>query len=426
MLKISYLFPIAIIAGLLLSLAPQPAEAAGMPGQHGISCEESVCTLAIDLNGDGETTSKSGLLSFALPKDVGFVPAGSQFSLTDDILLSLPIGDIPLENTSLTIQLDDENQVERLNGSAALSLPGLNFLGDDQESKSIVADLGLDLGKNLDFDAPLDPERSYLYLQVGSGFELEAGSEEKDGRDQHFRLVVPQGKQATLIIDPQEPFIYVNGDFDVHYNGELFFLRQVMDPTSLPLPLDALPLGQHAALHVSGSLGTDLDKASLEIGAGYAVDQGIVSDWVDLDATPLSVEGLVTLSPDGMMLNGLTRSSIQPELLFDGKLQTEAFIPFQDLLQNTYVQLDGSAAIPLAKVNVQKTARMNTEKVLTWMEPVDGIVSEWVDAIPPIDWNAPWLTKARSASEQGLGWANSTATDSYQSLVQRFDDSESR
>jgi len=424
MSRIYYLLPIAIIASLLISLVPQPAAAAGMPGQHGISCEDGVCTLAIDLNGDGETTNKSGLLSFALPENVGFVPAGSQFSLTDDILLSLPIGDIPLENTSLTIQLDDENQVKRLNGSAALSLPGLNLLGDDQESKSVVAELGLDLGKNLEFDAPLDAERSYLYLQIGSGFELEAGSEAEDGGDQHFQLAVPQGKQATLIIDPQEPFIYINGDFDVHYNGELFFLRQVMDPTSLPLPLDALPLGQHAALHVSGSLGRDLDKASLEIGAGYAVDQGIVGKWVDLDATPLSVEGLVTLSPDGMLLSGLTRSSIQPELLFDGKLQTEAFIPFQDLLQNTYVQLDGSAAIPLAKVNVQKAARMNTDEVLTWIEPVDGIIGEWVDAIPPIDWNAAWLTKARSASAQGLDWANNT-TDSYQSLLDRFTDSES-
>jgi len=294
MSRIYYLLPIAIIAGLLISLAPQPTAAAGMPGQHGISCEEGICTLAIDLNGDGETTENSGLLSFALPKDVGFVPAGSQFSLTDDILLSLPIGDIPLENTSLTIQLDDENKVERLNGSAALSLPGLNLLGNDQESKSVVADLGLDLGKNLDIDAPLDAERSYLYLQVGSDFELEAGSEAADGRDQHLRLIVPQGKQATLIIDPQEPFIYVNGDFDVHYNGELFFLRQVMDPTSLPLPLDALPLGQHAALHISGSLGRDLDKASLEIGAGYAVDQGIVGQWVNLDATPLSVDAVST------------------------------------------------------------------------------------------------------------------------------------
>jgi len=120
MSRIYYLLPIAIIASLLISLVPQPAAAAGMPGQHGISCEDGVCTLAIDLNGDGETTNKSGLLSFALPENVGFVPAGSQFSLTDDILLSLPIGDIPLENTSLTIQLDDENQVKRLNGSAAL------------------------------------------------------------------------------------------------------------------------------------------------------------------------------------------------------------------------------------------------------------------------------------------------------------------
>ncbi len=425
MSRIYYLIPIAIIAGLLISLAPQPAAAAGMPGQHDISCEEGVCTLAIDLNGDGETNNNPGFLSFSLPKDVGFVPAGSQFSLTDDILLSLPIGDIPLENTSLTIQLDDENQVERLNGSAALSLPGINLFGDDQASKPINADLGLDLGKNLDFDAPLDPERSYLYLHVGSGFELEAGSEAEDGGDQHFRLVVPQGKQATLIIDPQEPFLYINGDFDVHYNGELFFLRQVMDPTSLPLPLDILPLGQHAALHVSGSLGRDLDKASLEIGAGYAFDQGIVGKWVDLEATPLSVEGLVTLSPDGVELSGLTRSRIQPDLLFDGELLTEAFIPFQDALQNTYVQLDGSAAIPLAGVNMQKAARMNTDKVLTWLEPVDGIVSEWVGAIPPINWDAAWLNQARSASEQGLGWANNTATDSYQSLVDRFADSES-
>lgn len=427
--RIRYLIPIAIIAGLLISLAPQPAAAAGatagMPGQHGISCQDGVCTLAIDLNGDGETTEKGGILSFTLPKDVGFVPAGSSIELNDDLMLSLPIGDIQLEDVSLTVQLDDENQVQRLRGTTTLPLPALDFLGDDQASTPIVADIGLDLGKNLDVDADLDPERSYLFLNVGSGFELEAGPETEDGRDKQFRLVVPNGKQATLVIDTQESFVYLNGDFDVHYNGELFFLRQVLDPTALPLPLDALPLGQHAALHVSGALGRDLDEASLEIGAGYVVDQGIINRWVDLDASPLSVEGLVTLSSDGMLLSGLTRSSIQPDLIFDGELQTEAFIPFDNALDNVYVQLDGRASIPLAHIDMQKTARLDTNKVLIWMEPVNGIIGEWVDAIPPIEWNAGWLTTARSASEQGLGWANSTATDSYQSLLDRFTDSES-
>jgi hypothetical protein len=288
-----------------------------------------------------------------------------------------------------------------------------------------MAHIGLDQGENLDFDAPLDPERSYLYFHVGSDFELGAGSETEEGQEQQFRLVVPEGKQATLIVDPQEPYIYINGDFEVSYNGELFLLRQVLDPTALPLPFDALPLGQHAALHFSGGLSPDLEKVNLEIGAGYAVDQGIAGKWVNLEATPLSVEGYASLAPDGILLSGLTRSNIQPDYLFEGELQAEAYVPFRGLPQNTFVHLEGSAAIPMAQINVEKVAHINTDKVLTWMEPVDDIVGEWSDAIPPIDWNTEWLAKARSASQQGLGWANNTATDSYQSLVDRFTDSES-
>ena len=420
MSNIRYFIPIALLAGLLISLAPQPAAAAGMPGQHGISCQDGVCTLAIDLNGDGETavTAKNtGLLRFALPKDLGFVPAGSSIALNDDLMLSLPMGDIQLKDVSLTVQLDDENQVQRLRGTTTLPLPALDFLGDGQSSTPIVADIGLDLGKNLDVDADLDPDRSYLFLDVGSGFELGAGAEAEDGRDQQFRLVVPDGKQATLIIDTQEPFVYLDGDFDIHYNGELFFLRQILDPTTLPLPLDVLPIGQHAGFHISAAAGKQLDQAHLEIGGAYAVDEGIVGKWIDLDATPISVEGLVTLSSDGMLLSGLTRSSIQPDLIFDGELQTEAFIPFDNVLDNVYVQLDGRASIPLAHIDMRKTARLDTDKVIAWVEPVEDIVAEWVNAIPAIDWNAPGMfAQVRSASEQGIGWASDAAIDSYQSL----------
>jgi hypothetical protein len=423
MSRISYLLPIALLAGLLVGLAPQPAAAAGMPGQHGISCQDGVCTLTLDLNGDGETAETAGLLRFALPQDMGVIPAGSSIELSDDLLLRLPVGDFRLDNASLTLQLDEDNQVQRLRGTT--TLPGLDFPGAEGSSTPIVADIGLDLGKNLDVDAALDPDRSYLFLDVGPGFELATGSETENGREQPFRLVVPEGKQATLIIDPQEPFVYLSGDFDVHTNGELFLLRQALDPSALPLPLDALPVGQHAALHVTGALGRDLDKARLELGAGYAIDEGIVGNWIDLDATPLSVEGLVTLTPDGMLLSGLTRSSIQPDLIFDGELQTEAFIPFAEVLDNVYVQLDGSAAIPLANIDMQKTARLDTDKVIAWVEPVEGIVAEWVAAMPAIDWNAPaLLAQARSASEQGIGWASGAAVGTYQSLADRVNTSE--
>lgn len=435
MSKIRFLFPLTIIASLIIVLMPQPAAAAG--GEHGIRCQDGVCTLTIDLDGDSDNAdTDSSFLQFTLPGDLGFVPAGTSIELNDDLLLRLPVGDILLEDAALTVQLDDENKIERLRGTSQLPIPVLNLPGG-QEISSVTADVGLDFGKNLDVNAPLAPDRPYLFFNVGSGFGLEAEQETKEGREQQFSLVVPEGKQATIIIDTQEPYVYLAGDFDVNYNGGLFVVDQLMDAGALPL--GALPIGQHAAVHVAAGAGKDLDKAFLELGGGVAIDEGLFGRWIGLDATPLSVEGVVALSPEGILITGLTRSSIQPDKLFDGELQAQAFIPFDDVLDSVYVQVDGAAAIPLANIDVRKSARLDTGTVIAWVEPLGNTMSGWWAAVPAASLpqvQAPFLNSAwqsasagvagiGKASVQGKEWASGTAIDAYQSVLDRVSEPES-
>ena len=56
----------------------------------------------------------------------------------------------------------------------------------------------------------------------------------------------------------------------------------------------------------------------------------------------VAVAGVVTMSKEGMLVEGVVSSSIQPDLAFDGDVIIEAFVPFEDI-NDAYVVIDGEA-----------------------------------------------------------------------------------
>ena len=76
--------------------------------------------------------------------------------------------------------------------------------------------------------------------------------------------------------------------------------------------------------------------------------------WLGVEARPLAVEGLLTLSAEGIFLDGVVRSSIAPDTVLDSSVQLTAFIPFKGDVADAFIETQAALAIPLAKVDVRR------------------------------------------------------------------------
>ena len=77
-----------------------------------------------------------------------------------------------------------------------------------------------------------------------------------------------------------------------------------------------------------------------------------------MDVQPLAVEGLLTVTREGMTLNGMASSNIAPDLILDAGVQVDAFIPFGDNPEDASVLIQAQAAVPVAKITADATAKV--------------------------------------------------------------------
>lgn len=70
------------------------------------------------------------------------------------------------------------------------------------------------------------------------------------------------------------------------------------------------------------------------------------------------MEGLLTLSAEGMLLDGVVRSSIAPDSVLDSSVQLTAFVPFQKGVNGAFVATQAALSVPLANVALDGNARL--------------------------------------------------------------------
>jgi hypothetical protein len=70
------------------------------------------------------------------------------------------------------------------------------------------------------------------------------------------------------------------------------------------------------------------------------------------------MEGLLTLSAEGILLDGVVRSSIAPDTVLDSRVQLTAFIPFKDGPTDAFVETQAALSVPLANVALDGNARL--------------------------------------------------------------------
>ena len=207
-----------------------------------------VSTLAIDLEIVIAAT-RSGLVSqFACRRDVHSYPRGGHF--TDPRRPTGAHRQHP-PGTRIAIRLDDKNGWKsrwQHHTFAAASICRCTI----KTSNPVILTSVLDLGKNTISITLSNPDHSYLYLHVGSGF----GSRQAAKQEIVGSALPAQCPPATSYTHHEypEPFLYINSNFDVHYNGELDILRQVDRPTALRFPARCPSLRSTRRPHVYGSL----------------------------------------------------------------------------------------------------------------------------------------------------------------------------
>ncbi len=396
---------------LVLAIAFQPLAAyaaAPAPAEQGgalldLHCADQACSFAMDL-GRVALPAYAGpaatILFETLKDNVSFLPEDAALAVTDDLLLKLPVGELALLDADVTMELSPDNRVERLRGTAQVPFPTFGIFDQVQVVTPARADVGLDTGANLShLGAPLDPERTYLFFDIGAGLEVAASQATADGSVHQFGISVPQGQRATLVVDPLAPFVYLAGNVTLSHSEQIAFVGDLLDTADGWLPEGAgLPLADRTSVYVSGLFTDDAAESYLKIGAAHGIDGGSLGEWAGVEVSPLHAQGLMTIRLDGIQLSGVARSYLQPERYFDGQVAADVYVPFSRNWDDAYVALAGEAAAPIvglsargdAQVNGDLQAQASGEVVTPWSQEQTAV------AVTPAEEPAP---------EEGGRWA---------------------
>ena len=329
--------------------------------EYGVSCDKDVCTVNVSLDRLGISPIAKLGASFAIElaqDNLNFLPDKAGIEIEDDLTLKLPIGDLALVDTDLTLVLDENGQVQRLRGTAQVPFPSIGVLENVDLDSPLRADLGLEMGENLaHLQAPLDPNRQYLFLDFNSGFVAES-NHRLDGEDHQVRLSVPRGQHATLIIDPREPYAYLAGNVSVSVDDQIAFVGDMIDLAGVEtLMPDGLPVRQRIGMQVTSSVGKGAEPF-FQAGGAYSIDAGMVGNLIGVELRPLATQGLVTLDRSGIVLDAVAESQIAPQTLFDGRTTAQIFLPFDTDIRSAYAQFDAEALLPFVGTSAEAMARI--------------------------------------------------------------------
>ncbi|MEZ4867928.1 MAG: hypothetical protein R3C14_41760 [Caldilineaceae bacterium] len=353
--------PILLVLGLLfcqtpavaLAVAPATENPTTTPtdmAAYGIHCAAGRCTFQIKEAGVSipqPVAAGATLLLTFLQDKIHLLPTGTGLQITDDVTIETPMGPLALFNTDLTLELGNGNQLERLQGTAEVPWPTL-VGNDNSEGKHAlaVANLGWEAGRNLtQLNLPLEAAQHYLFLRLGAGVQTDATGAIQRETLHAVATPVTRGQYLTLLFAPHALDFWVDGNLTIALLDELLTLNEFLtEQTGLPFELASEAIN----LHLSGRMGYDWSAAYLRLDGLYTLEKRFIRNWFQTDASPLLVTGSLQINHEGVLLSGLTRSSVLPDRLFDGALALEAFVPFSGDLGRTYVATTGQATAPLA------------------------------------------------------------------------------
>lgn len=407
------LMALALLASTGLGLVAQPARAAGepipAPTTHDLDCAGDACTLTLDLGGwQAPLLWRYGapLIVDSLQQD-GRLPAGAALTLTDDLTLALPIGDLQLLDANLQVKVNEAQAVESFRGTARVPFPAIGPFENVTVADPLHADVGFDYGANLTtIDAPLDPNTRYFFFDFGSGVRLEGTVKDADGAAQTVSIASPAGQRAVLVIDPLRPLVYVQGQFTISHLGGLAFVDTALAANGIDVPgFDFASLPGRTSVGVTALLTDDPTLAYLEVSTGAAIGGGALAQWVGVDATPIAIDGVARIDHTGLSVTGATRSSLLPATAWDGRGQVQLFIPFEGGLGDAYVDAGGALRVPLAGVNAEGASRLTLPHAAQPSMAANETTGAPAEAAAPGLWATTTTAAGEMAGRAGAGLA---------------------
>ncbi len=389
---IQKLIPAILSATLLLGVVGGAARAeTPTPQPVTVRCADGICAIQTPAASLSPLARLGATLGWsALQGRSGALPAGADLQINDQVTLSLPVGELSLPKAQLDVEMGEDNQIARLHGAVETPFPTLGVLSDVRLVQPAKAEVGLDSGANLShLGAPLVADRQYLFFTIASGMDV-AGVIQ--GTGETLSLTTPAGQALTLVIDTEEPLVYLAGNVTVNTSGEMLLagpLGELAQQSEL-IP-DALPLRQRTQVVVSGLAGKNAEE-QLTLGGSWGVGAGALGRWIGVEAEPLAVEGLLTLNADGLLARGAVRSAIAPATVLDSSAQVTAFIPFKGGLDDAFVETQTELALPLAKIDVDGSARLD---LATASDAAARLAAAAANALPKVD------TRPAAAALQG-------------------------
>jgi hypothetical protein len=282
----------------------------------------------------------------------------ASISISKDVTLSLPWGALKLTDVQLQVETGKGGSVERLRGTADMPFPTFGVLDDARVVTPARADVGLELGRNLDgLNLGLEPERQYLFLDVDSAFGVTARA---PGKSSELSFSLEPGQHLRLVIDTVEPIAYLDGQITLSLDDQIALLGGVLEKTAIgPYVPDSLPVRQRSQFGVSGKFSKDLAESRITLTGAYVMDGGMLPARLGIEATPVQVKGTLTISRDGIVADGAVVSSIEPEHVLDGGASVRAFIPFGEEAGEAYASVKGKVAVPVAKLSADAGAQID-------------------------------------------------------------------
>lgn len=326
----------ALTLAVLASLIAQPALAAvpavapqqteeGHPDatSYGVTCQDGVCSLALDLGGGmqaasvvpADTPIKLDLPAGAVP----FLSKGANLEIGNSITLTLPFGSIRMKDGDFNLHLDENGKLDRFHGKSSSIVPSLNLGPNLKIAGPFGAEVGYDYGSTLSgLSTVVDPDKRYLFFNLGSGLELDANVPGSSKDSQPLSFTIPAGDEFSIVIDPEAALLYLDGRLTLSQLTDMGMLLGLMglQPATIPL-LSGVVLPTRTTIGVGGLLSADMSKNFLQLTGGMGINGGPLAKLLRIEGEPLGFDGMMRVDGGGLLLGGVAKSSLNPDQVLD-------------------------------------------------------------------------------------------------------------
>lgn len=423
MLSLLIALGIALIPGHTRAQSNATTDAASDLSTFGVRCTDGQCTIAVDM-GPLETeipVPRTAPLQFRAPEGSGGIFSDVSVDIADGLTLGLPTGDIHMDTGDITVGLDADGNIQRLQGTAAAVLPSLDLPNNLRIGGSFPAEFGYDVGANLGrISELLDPEQQYLYLRLGDGFSLDTTLTDADGTRTPVTLSVPDDETATLVIDPENQLLYLDGRFNISQVLRLALVGAALgvDVSQLPM-LGGLAIPLESTVGVAALLSREPARNFVELSGDLAVEGGPLGSLLRIDDAPLVLDSAVRIDRSGIKLQGAVDAKLAPATLLESGGTVELFVPFERL-RDAYVRLGGDLSVPILGLTAENDTTLQRAPEGDAAADSDGTEGGDGEAVTELPWwndARNWIGAAAGRTADAVSGGAETGIGAVQNAV---------